>query len=43
VRGIPGHCANLMASQYLEMGVAYAVNRESKAGIYWVQVFAARR
>jgi uncharacterized protein YkwD len=39
----PGHCANLMAPQFIEMGVAYAVNRKSKAGIYWVQVFAAAR
>jgi uncharacterized protein YkwD len=41
--GSPGHCANLMAPQFIEMGVAYAVNRESRAGIYWAQVFAAPR
>lgn len=39
----PGHCANLMAPGYLEMGLAYAVNRDSRQGIYWVQVFAAAR
>jgi uncharacterized protein YkwD len=35
----PPHCANLMASQFTEMGVAYSVNRASRAGIYWVQLF----
>ena len=39
----PQHCANLMAPQFREMGIAYYVNRESRAGIYWVQVFGARR
>jgi uncharacterized protein YkwD len=39
----PQHCANLMAPQYTEMGVAYAVNRASEAGIYWVQLFGAPR
>lgn len=39
----PTHCANLMAPQYTEMGVAYAVNRASEAGIYWVQFFGAPR
>ena len=39
----PQHCANLMAQRFIEMGVAYSVNRESKAGIYWVQVFGAPR
>ena len=39
----PRHCANLMAPQYTEMGVAYSVNRASEAGIYWVQVFGTPR
>lgn len=39
----PQHCANLMAQRFTEMGVAYSVERESRAGIYWVQVFAAPR
>jgi uncharacterized protein YkwD len=39
----PQHCANLMAQQFREMGIAYSVNRASKAGIYWVQLFGAHR
>lgn len=39
----PQHCANLMAPQYTEMGVAYAVNRASEAGVYWVQLFGTPR
>jgi uncharacterized protein YkwD len=33
----PAHCANLMRPSFLEMGLAYAVNVNSAAGIYWVQ------
>lgn len=39
----PGHCANLMSAQYSEMGIAYAVDPKSDAGIYWAQVFASPR
>ena len=39
----PGHCANLMSPVYTEMGAAFAVNKQSSAGIYWVQVFGAAR
>ncbi len=39
----PGHCANLMAPAYTEMGAAFAVNVGSSAGIYWVQVFGSTR
>ena len=39
----PGHCANLMSPVYTEMGAAFAVNDQSNAGIYWVQVFGAAR
>lgn len=39
----PGHCANIMAPAYTEMGTAFAVNTQSSAGIYWVQVFGAQR
>jgi uncharacterized protein YkwD len=39
----PEHCANIMAPQFREMGVAYTVNRTSQSGIYWVQLFGARR
>ena len=35
----PSHCANLMASNYTEMGLAFAVNPQSDGGVYWVQVF----
>ena len=37
----PGHCATLMSDRYADMGVAFAVNPESAAGIYWSQVFAS--
>lgn len=33
----PMHCANLMSPGFTEMGLAYAVNINSAAGIYWVQ------
>lgn len=33
----PVHCANLMSPSFVEMGLAYAVNVNSAAGIYWVQ------
>lgn len=39
----PGHCANLMAPGYTDMGAAFAVNNSSSAGIYWVQVFGTAR
>lgn len=39
----PGHCANLMAPVYTDMGAAFAVNNSSSAGIYWVQVFGTTR
>lgn len=39
----PGHCANLMAPVYTDMGAAFAVNERSKGGIYWVQMFGAVR
>jgi uncharacterized protein YkwD len=39
----PGHCANLMSQTYTDMGAAFAVNEQSKAGIYWVQVFGEAR
>ena len=35
----PGHCSNIMGAQYTEMGVAFAVNAKSEAGIYWAQEF----
>jgi uncharacterized protein YkwD len=39
----PRHCANLMSAEYTEMGVAYAAEPRSAAGIYWTQVFASPR
>jgi uncharacterized protein YkwD len=39
----PEHCATLMNGTYSEMGVAFAVNPDSAAGIYWSQVFASPR
>ena len=38
-----GHCANLMNPRFIDMGVAYAVNRKNAAIIMWTQVFAAPR
>lgn len=39
----PGHCANLMQAAFTEMGVAFAVNADSEAGIYWAQTLARPR
>jgi uncharacterized protein YkwD len=39
----PHHCANLMSGDFSEMGVAFAVEPRSVAGIYWTQVFASPR
>ncbi|MBA4328733.1 MAG: hypothetical protein C0428_10940 [Polaromonas sp.] len=39
----PGHCANIMAPNFDEMGAAFVVNPQSKSGVYWVQVFGAVR
>jgi uncharacterized protein YkwD len=39
----PGHCTNIMGAQYRQMGIAYVVDRDSKSGIYWSQVFATPR
>jgi uncharacterized protein YkwD len=39
----PGHCANIMAPQYQEIGIAFALESRSEAAIYWAQVFATPR
>lgn len=39
----PGHCANIMGAEYREMGIAFALNPQSKSGIYWAQTFATER
>jgi uncharacterized protein YkwD len=36
----PGHCANIMAPQFKEMGVAFAAAPQSDQRIVWAQVFA---
>ena len=37
----PGHCVNLMGSQFSEMGVAFATAPQSELRILWAQIFAA--
>lgn len=39
----PSHCANLMSSDFSEMGAAYAVNPDSDGRIYWTQALGSRR
>lgn len=40
----PGHCANIMNRDFIEMGAAYGVTPERQSGvIYWTQVFGAPR
>lgn len=39
----PRHCANLMNPAFTEMGVAVAVDRKSKLGVYWTQEFGTLR
>jgi uncharacterized protein YkwD len=39
----PGHCANIMGAHYKEMGIAFATESKSDAGIYWSQEFATSR
>ncbi|MGF1833576.1 CAP domain-containing protein [Photobacterium sanguinicancri] len=36
----PGHCKNIMGSNYTQMGSAYDMNSGSQYNIYWTQVFA---
>jgi len=35
----PHHCENLMTPRFTEMGVAFAVNPATDAGVYWTQTF----
>lgn len=37
----PHHCANLMSTDFTDMGVAFAADPKSAGGIYWAQVFGA--
>jgi uncharacterized protein YkwD len=39
----PGHCANLMNPVFTEMGVAFAVEKSSRLGVYWAQTFGTPR
>lgn len=39
----PGHCANIMGPSFTEMGIAFATNPKSDAGIYWAQVLGSSR
>ncbi|MEJ0034598.1 MAG: CAP domain-containing protein [Gammaproteobacteria bacterium] len=39
----PGHCENLMSPRFTEMGIAWVVDPKSAQGVYWAQVFGARR
>ena len=38
----PGHCANMMAPDFDDMGAAFAANPGSKLDIYWTQTFGQR-
>jgi uncharacterized protein YkwD len=37
------HCENIMDARFTEIGIAYAANPDSAAGMYWTQDFAAPR
>lgn len=39
----PHHCENVMAAEFTELGVAFAVNPQAAQGIYWTQVFGKPR
>jgi len=39
----PHHCANLMTARFAEMGLAFAVNPSTDAGVYWTQTFGTTR
>ena len=39
----PPHCENIMDGRFTQMGIAYATNLDSVAGMYWTQEFAAPR
>lgn len=39
----PHHCANLMDPDYTEMGIGFAADPASAAGIYWAQLFGTPR
>lgn len=39
----PGHCANIMNPEYVDMGAAFAVNMASGPAVYWAQEFGRPR
>jgi uncharacterized protein YkwD len=39
----PEHCANIMEPRFTQMGLSYAVNKDSEGGIYWAQTFGLPR
>jgi uncharacterized protein YkwD len=39
----PGHCSNIMAPFFTEMGLAFALAPDQNPAIYWAQEFAAPR
>jgi uncharacterized protein YkwD len=39
----PHHCENLMTPRFTEMGVGFAVNPATDAGVYWTQTFGTTR
>ena len=42
----PGHCANIMRPEYVEMGAAYTLAQGSSRGVYplyWTQAFGSPR
>lgn len=39
----PPHCENIMDGRFTQIGIAYAANLNSAAGLYWTEDFAAAR
>lgn len=39
----PAHCENIMDGRFTQIGIAYAANPDTAAGMYWTQDFAAPR
>jgi uncharacterized protein YkwD len=39
----PPHCENIMDGRFTQIGIAYAANLGSEAGLYWTQDFATPR
>lgn len=37
----PAHCENIMDGRFTQIGIAYAANLNTAAGMYWTQDFAA--